>query len=583
MLDECKGERLEEVLAVFSNAVLKRTLQNGPFNSIAQQLAFENLSYSGDHLVGLSSLILAHKGSIQKHLRQRESSRALYRDFSGLLDLQERRITRRHEFVKELKVERELVDEGAFSSDQSRALAEAVKKSWIGQDEWLETLLYGDSRVRKDGLLATPFEKVWKHVEAGSIGEIEGKHNVSLSEQLDERVRAQESRLSRWQEFGRSLSIAGATSPAAEKQASTPDERIDLNFTLHQSLQVSGNTEKTVAGLLALDEYSRMVVNMTNELARVGKPQPRRSQPIRQSFGPQTQSMSPDPAEDVLSTNDEEWSSVSETAEPLPGLDNHLTKTPPQKPQSDAIALEIPYEKSQNPPLLATEEAPSSQRITSFSVPTREIAQKEVKVGHIQERAGSPQQSAARVSAPSLQSTEPDSDLADHILQSVSASSPSPKKPRHTLSLAERTRLSMSRVSHSKYSDLHDNVDDLADLTDLSIRTKSSQPIASQIEPDGEMHADLIERTRKSMAGFEAAQRKAQIERRRSMKDARKKQRESSYFPKVDEEPVIATINPEELIDGDPDYESVFKSRPKIKTSPAASPTRTIMEDEIED
>jgi len=37
-----------------------------------------------------------------------------------------------------------------------------------------------------------------------------------------------------------------------------------------------------------------------------------------------------------------------------------------------------------------------------------------------------------------------------------------------------------------------------------------------------------------------------------------------------------------ELIEGDPDYESVFKSRPKIATSPALSPTR-IWEDENED
>lgn len=84
------------------------------------------------------------------------------------------------------------------------------------------------------------------------------------------------------------------------------------------------------------------------------------------------------------------------------------------------------------------------------------------------------------------------------------------------------------------------------------------------------------------MAGFEAAQKKAQIERRRSVKDAKKKQRESSYFPKVEEEvgvPEVAASNVE-MLEGDPDYESVFMSRPKIATSPAVSPSRIWEEDE---
>ena len=55
------------------------------------------------------------------------------------------------------------------------------------------------------------------------------------------------------------------------------------------------------------------------------------------------------------------------------------------------------------------------------------------------------------------------------------------------------------------------------------------------------------------------------------------------YFPKVEEDPITSSIDPVEMIEGDPDYESVFKSRPKIKTSPAVSPTRVIMEDESED
>jgi len=102
-------------------------------------------------------------------------------------------------------------------------------------------------------------------------------------------------------------------------------------------------------------------------------------------------------------------------------------------------------------------------------------------------------------------------------------------------------------------------------------------------ESEPSAHEGLLERTRKSMAGFEAVQKKVQLERRRSMKDAKKKQRESTYFPKVEEEAVTPDATAVELIEGDPDYDSVFKSRPKIKTSPAVSPTRDWEEREDEE
>jgi hypothetical protein len=141
--------------------------------------------------------------------------------------------------------------------------------------------------------------------------------------------------------------------------------------------------------------------------------------------------------------------------------------------------------------------------------------------------------------------------------------------------------MSMSRKSHAQISELHD-FDDTQEVPRLSIKPRPS--LAPQpLNEESDLHAGLIERTRKSMAGFEAAQKKAQIQRRRSVKDAKKKQRESSYFPRVNEEVEVPDVSAVELMEGaDPDYESVFKSRPKIKTSPAVSPTRSRIEEEDE-
>jgi hypothetical protein len=591
MLDECKGEKLEEVLAVFSNAVLKRKLQEqAPHpDSIAEQLALENLSYSGERTV-ISSLILAYKASLRKHLHHKNDLRASYGDFSDLLALNERKLARRRELVEEL-IQDDEEDVGPKYWNQVEGLHERLKKNWTGSDEWLEFLLYSDSRAQKEGFLGTLFETVWEHFESERYSDIEG-NRASLSQQLDARIRTQEERLARWQEFGKTLAKPGATSPTKQqKEASPPSKIIDLAFSRHLGLQIGlpPSPEKTVRSTwIPLEDYTRIVENMTNELADVGKPQ-KKSSRLRQSFSPQS---SPVSAKDAPPVDDGEWSSFKDTEEPSPDLNNQFTKSTPQTPppESPEISRATTHEILEPTLEPTTHQLPSPTKetntlyfMTNSITGEARVGPKDV-FGRIRDQSAQPQpRPKTPVIDPPVQSAESELDLADQILNSVSASSPSPKKTRHTLSLAERTRLSMSRASHSKYSDLHDDVDNLADLTRLSIRTKPFQPARVPVEPEEEKHADLIERTRKSMVGFEAAQKKAQIERRRSIKDAKKKQRESSYFPKVEEEPVTPNIDPVELIDGDPDYESVFKSRPKIKTSPLVSPTRIIMEDESED
>ena len=282
-----------------------------------------------------------------------------------------------------------------------------------------------------------------------------------------------------------------------------------------------------------------------------------------------------DPTPKATSDQDESWSSTGESDEPSPEF--NATKSASQTPPSDTVASESQrnVNTSDIVPIMPPPKFIPKSKKESASKP--DISQVE------RQRTPSPKRFihiSPPNDIPTLSDRDSESDLADHILDSMAATSPSPKKQRHTLSLAERTRLSMSRASHSQYSDLQDDCDDLADLPRLAIRPKPAHRTSSSAPSEEEKHADLIERTRKSMAGFEVAQKKAQLERRRSLKDARKKQRESTYFPSVEEEVAVTpSINKQELMEGDPDYESVFKSRPKIKTSPAVSPMRSFVEE----
>ncbi|MAD87160.1 MAG: hypothetical protein CL912_29730 [Deltaproteobacteria bacterium] len=597
MLDECKGDRLEEVLAVFSNAVLKKVLQiqGASYEALAQQLALENFSYSGERTI-LSALIVAHKASLSKHLRGKEDTRARYHDFSDLLNLNDRRIARRHEQLKQAIKGNQT--NGSMAKRDVYALQDTVEKNWSGNTEWLETILHGDSRTNTDGFLSTRFDKIWKHVENGSIGEVEGTNRVGLLEKLDARVKDQEKRLAGWKDFGKTLSqSAGPSLVKDAAKASTEPSKIDLGFNLHENIQIGrGNKEQVVqTNSVSLEEYTRLIENMRTELAGVSKPQVQATRAPRQSLLPEKRRSlmveSPVPSQDEApESKDEDWSSASDLEDDTPESPNYVSKstsrTPPSEAPVEPELIEAPIAiKASRPPVPKFTE-PIKVNVTpkpASTPPARDSSPPQVPPITPPPPRLSPPIKEAPIAVPTTAAAPTSPDLAAQILTSISASSPSPKKPRHTLSLAERTRLSMSRSSHSKYSDLHDEFE-IADLPRLAIKSRPSMaPRTPSIESNP--HADLIERTRKSMAGFEAAQKKAQVERRRSVKDARKKQRESSYFPKVEEEKDAVggqevAASAVELLEGDPDYESVFKSRPKIATSPAGSPSRIWEEDE---
>jgi hypothetical protein len=397
---------------------------------------------------------------------------------------------------------------------------------------------------------------------------------------LDRRVKDQENRLARWQDFGKTFAKNGTSSPTKKDQRLAERKGIDLAFDQHQALQIgqASTVEAVTISGISLEEYTRLIENMRSELADVGKPKAKNNRPRQSLLLDKRRSIvpsSPPPKEDSPTAHDEEWPSTSNTEDISPGF--NATKSTSQTPPSDAPATGHRQNESV-PDHPAENQKAEMPPLTKVSRPKKHEVTETIS-------EAAPTQKARSRSPPKQSRTPPPPEVpildteADQILNSITVASPSPtKKPRHTLSLAERTRLSMSRVSHSQYSDMHDDYDNLADLPSLSRRksvspTKNNRPETEKAEK----HADLIERTRKSMAGFEAAQKKAQIERRTSQKEAKRRETEcrKSYFPKVEEEAVTPEISAIELIEGDPDYESVFKSRPKIKTSPAVSPERS--------
>ncbi len=585
MLDECKGERLEEVLAVFSTAVLKKVIQernDANHTAIAERLALESVSYT-DERTNISTLIMAHKASLSSALVAKKESRARYNDFADLLNLRERQTIRRHEQLKVSDVGEPL---NTISDQEAQILRDRVEKNWTSSNEWLETILHGESWSQKEGLLSTPFDNVWKRIEDGSIGDLEYQERKGLLEQLDSRIRQQSHRLAEWQNFERTLASNGNKVPGKHKDADLRERArgIDLGFSAHENLQLMRSPLKTAGRQkgASLGEYARLIEDMQAELARVGKPRalgttPKRTLEASRGDSNEAPLLRDDSLDTPTSPQQEHHSESNSDSDAASHRSENYAKSISQTPPSEHIA---DGDGALSPSLSvnAVADDNNEQFDGPLDIPST--------TGHTSFHSDMPPPS------PPSRTTSP---LASEILASMLTNSPSPAKPRHVLSLAERTRLSMSRTSHAKASyrseDSDDNLPELVSdplppklkRSSKSIRGHHSEAVepTSTNEPKN-FQEDLIARTRLSMSNFATVQKNAQIDRRRSIKAAARNKR-SSYLPKQlepaveDEDLALDGLDKKKLIEGEVevDYDVVFKSRPRIKTSPERSPQRS--------
>ncbi|OLN87365.1 hypothetical protein CCHL11_09292 [Colletotrichum chlorophyti] len=595
MLDECKGERLEEVLAVFSSAVLKKIVADvseaeHDYPAVAQQLALENRGYSAER-TELVTLALAHRVSITNAMRRKDQARKQYRELAELFTSKESEITHRKEQIKSAE---EKSKHRHVANDMRLDTWRTVRNNWAGNEQWVEALLYGDVNARKDGLLSAPFDRVWRRLQSGRLSELQDD-GEGLLEQLDGRVQTQKERLAKWREF--QLNMFGTPRKAAPTTASQPARTkrgIDLGFDMHETLHFRRTSPRKHLGAKAppmTKEYADLLGDCKAELAELAA-KPMIS--LADMFG--TRTHQPEKPERISgareSFGEETISELSELEDDMQGLQIGQRRPSvqgpvPQPQHSERLAIKLPdeimHQGELRRPLPSPLVLPSgSQTELSIPPPTPPLPEEIEVSDQIVSRspaASSPEKELSVAFEREDSSPEPPAsptqELADQILECMDNASPSPvkrSKPRHTLSLAERTRLSMARSSRNVRYDPDD--DDYDEDDTLALRRDSpAKDVTINITDED----DLVSRTRKSMASFEAVRQKAQLDRQRSLKKPRSRARTESQVPPVEEETMLldpdASILAEELMAVE-DMEAVFRSRPRIKTSPAPSPSR---------
>ncbi|PKS07396.1 hypothetical protein jhhlp_005998 [Lomentospora prolificans] len=626
MLDECKGDRLAEVLAAFSFAVVRKVVsdrceETGEYPALAQTLALENRGYAGERSE-LAILKLAHQASLSKLLRKKNESRAIFDDFSELLDVKERGLSRKKELVKSIDAQEH---SHAVSEAEKLEIWRIVRNNWAGNDRWMESLLHGDANSRRDGLLNTPFDKVWRRVQAGRLSELDDR-GTGLVEQLEGRVRFQRERLQKWRSFQNSLAgDVAVTSAHISDRSSELSKGLGLQLNAHQTLHLGRMSPQKRSKPLDTSElspeYFQLIRSLEKELTSAGKPPKKPLSELipKPTAIPFDRLSTGEPSEpEVVSELEEAEVELSKPVEAPPPVvtrlpqrkpshhtrwsrkvaDEELPRAePPSKdPEQSRSRRDLKLPKAQSivtaeddpapAPASPTREQPRLNRSPTRDLIAREAAKVRRPDSHPpipvtvpierfepQRQHEHPEPEQGQLEPPK----SPTQQEADDILASINNASPSPVKqarPRHTLSLAERTRLSMARMSRS--NQLSDDEEDLEET--LSLHRPKPKPAPEPIREDAfDENEDLVARTRRSMAGFEAARQRAQLERRRSQRQSRAPaRREGSYFPKLAEEDGQddTSILAAELMEGEQNYEDVFMSRPKIKTSPLPSPTK---------
>ncbi|KAL5119216.1 hypothetical protein ACEQ8H_002927 [Pleosporales sp. CAS-2024a] len=610
MLDECKGEKFYEILAIFSNAALKKVLAARSSTlsdeAVARTLATaQTLSTSSQQ--SLLPLAIAHRAALVKLLKKKEQRRRRYLEFEALLHHKAEDIKSRIRKTKDTpRAQRAHVPQR-----EADAIKKQLKDNWIGNQKWLDVMLHGDDVQAGEAWLGSRFDKVWRMVEHGrELQKVTPE--TGLLENLQLRVQEQQDRLEKWRSFHETLKEQKAEQKAepVDKSLGLPFIAKELKFDLHLQYQLPTSKQNAaqttpVSRADIRSEYQHVLDRMRTDLEGVssrhgcapllkkqarstGPRSPDRSRKNTRPAERPTRSTSPSRA--IRPSLQSKKSSLERVPVLRPSRQSRATATPTNSEATlvgHTSALRRSAEESS-----CTAESPREHEISEPDVTMNipEVTQ-EPPSSPPQAFHGSPQPSVlppaptptlARRHEPPTPCVEPpelnaEEALAEQIVTSIGEATPSPVKkpqPRMSLSLMERTRMSMARTKSFE------------PVTESPLPEPSPQlPELPTIEPQGDRRATLLERTRLSMLAMESKPRRSLAP--RENKDKRKSGRSSLYpvnqfdtprtrksFEMIEEaKSTHVERTPKEVLFSDEvDYDRVFKSRPRIATSPVFSP-----------
>ena len=563
MFDDCKGEKLQELLASLSTVVLRKVLAAGDAGkvSIAGRLAIAKQVTAREH-ESLLPLAIAHRASLTGLLRRKKELRARYQIFGCTLSAKEKELDKRFEAVVQTQG---FLDENKIPDNMVSRLSTLFEKHWKGNPDLVAVVTQGEEHGLRDSLLDRPFQDVWPEVSNGKFDEKTETTRQGLSQNLEKRVATQESRLNQWKDFkeaiqrdtkskvisqAQDLSLTRSTSNEQERQKRR--ER-DMVFSPRKSPRKSDwelkKLTNEVSPTPAMPKTPRFPVKPSTSAARQFSVVRKAGE---EDQGPEAHGRdSLDHASlSEPNCNGSHNSSFSEVSEvrlhEIVSPDNAVCFMDVGAASATTVEADD----------LADSEGrhnnPSSPPIEPGVVSARDVISS-ISDGHSETRI-----------------LDEDDVLAEQIISMTLNAAPTPAKPK--LSLSERTRQSIAFASPSKFQGLRP---DGSSPPHAPATAPNQQVPQSEKSTATTTTTTLLERTRQSISLLPSNP-KPQTSRKSSMHE----RRSSKIYPTNPFETPRKQVSkmkngltpPEELFTPGAGYDSVFKSRPKVALSPAASP-----------
>lgn len=632
MLDECQGERFWEVCLTFSAVVVRKVLREkessirgrtGRFRAVAEDVGSAP-GVTKEQRESMLPLAIAHKAALTNVLKRKEQQRASYARLHGVLaDKESELLQRKHQSLASAKSKN-------VAPEKLNNVEATVHKNWIGSADLKEALIEGDTCPQGDGILLQSFDRLWNDGRGIERQESPGVE-IGLLQSLGTRANEQSARLKRWQNFYDRL-IASKPVPTKSSRPASQVQKPGLTFNKHRDISLADSSDDEEAPETrerpqprneSSTRYDDILTAMRNELRKntfahrnqrpSASPVQRSSiQPVKRS---QTQPLAPVRKLSVVidmppgGPTAHHSRSPSQTLVPLRspmGRRIASRSRSYEKPKVDGMREVIPLKtelfsplrdprRSSLSPLSATIQLPSPQEVAEdlhdVEINGDKISQGETDSDLAIEDGirspASPRDSGLGMNADGLPK-----DASDNSSESAVASDAESKvpyqvsqKPPVRQSLAERTRKSMAFGSfdNAERESLADR-SEFAKNPDIPGVNEELEGSLADEDQLADRRASLSDRTRQSISHAPQA-----IPAPRSKKSSHARSRTSTYpvnqfeTPKKvrrstvgiqeEAEQEFRKVTPmETLMSPDAEYDSVFKSRPKIALSPVLSP-----------
>lgn len=542
MFDDCRSDRFEELLASFSTIVLQKVFrtERNTTTSIAGRLTTRQ-DMPRKEQESLIPLAIAHQGGLRALLSRKERLHRRYIDMKNILEAKEQELLTRVDHLAQAEAECPLE---AVSDRAIQDIRYQLYENWQGDTQWVKNIAEADTRDSSDPLLDKPFSSLWSLAENGTINDGGANAEQSLVQDLTQRVRSQQQRLSYWQNVQQGLLNCRPKSPTRIDKKSTSYSNTVLQSPLkfsytEQYIQDRDNVKGPISPDMKI-QHRQLLEHSHRDFNTVITPskKPEFRLPLRARVDP-------------FVAEPEDCSRGEEKSTDLPKELGNILHPPPD--HATPILERVEYQVSRP----HIDEQQSTKRCQASPTPLQEHIPAHGCIQNYQRNSTS-----NLVSSPESP-TRQEAVLAQQIFDATMSGASTVKRQP---SLMERTRQSMafSRIDSLLPDPLIDPIP--------SMDQDANQTNEHRLDGlNGSF--SLVERTRRSMSFLPTAlpsqSSSASIHNRRQSKQYPTKQFET---PKKQLENLTELTPPDVLFSPGADYASVFKSRPKIATSPGLSP-----------